>query len=99
MTRVDRLCVWAKMAAVVGCITSAVAQAQAVDTLALNGIRWREVGPFRGGRSVAVAGSAARQNEYWMGTTGGGVFKTVDGGLSWAPVTDRYFGEQSAPCR
>ncbi|GDX88083.1 hypothetical protein LBMAG44_19960 [Gemmatimonadota bacterium] len=83
---------WAKMAAVVGCITSAVAQAQAVDTLALNGIRWREVGPFRGGRSVAVAGSAARQNEYWMGTTGGGVFKTVDGGLSWAPVTDRYFG-------
>ena len=66
--------------------------AGALDTAALNSLKWREVGPYRGGRSVAVAGSAARPSEYYMGTTGGGVFKTLDGGQSWAPVTDKYFG-------
>ena len=44
-----------------------------MDSLLTAGLRWRELGPFRGGRSVAVAGSKARPNEYWMGTTGGGV--------------------------
>ena len=63
-----------------------------LDTAALNTLKWRELGPFRGGRSVAVEGSSARPNEYYMGTTGGGVFKTLDGGQSWAPVTDKYFG-------
>ncbi len=63
-----------------------------LDTTQLAALRWREVGPARGGRSVAVAGSVKRPNEYWMGTTGGGVFKTTDGGLNWAPVSDRYFG-------
>ncbi len=65
---------------------------QPFDSLLLTGLRWRELGPYRGGRSVAVAGSVARPNEYYMGTTGGGVFKTTDGGQSWFPVTDRYFG-------
>jgi photosystem II stability/assembly factor-like uncharacterized protein len=64
----------------------------AVDSSAIQGMRWREIGPFRGGRSVAVAGSASRPLEYWMGTTGGGVFKTTDAGMTWRPVTDRYFG-------
>jgi photosystem II stability/assembly factor-like uncharacterized protein len=63
-----------------------------VDTAALNTLKWRELGPFRGGRSAAVAGSDARPNEYYMGTTGGGVFKSLDGGKSWAPITDKYFG-------
>ena len=62
------------------------------DTSAFAALRWREIGPFRGGRSVAVAGSSKRANEYYFGTTGGGVFKTTDGGISWAPVTDKYFG-------
>ncbi|MFL5582124.1 MAG: VPS10 domain-containing protein, partial [Gemmatimonadaceae bacterium] len=62
------------------------------DSTAFAGYRWREIGPFRGGRSVAVAGSASRPMEYYMGTTGGGVFKTTDGGANWAPVTDKYFG-------
>ena len=66
--------------------------AQTVDTMALGALTWRNIGPQRGGRSVAVAGSAARPNEYYMGTTGGGVFKTTDGGQSWAPVSDKYFG-------
>ncbi|HEX4932491.1 MAG TPA: glycosyl hydrolase, partial [Gemmatimonadaceae bacterium] len=63
-----------------------------VDTALFAALRWREVGPARGGRSVAVAGSAQRPLEYWMGTTGGGVYKTTDGGMSWQPATDRYFG-------
>ncbi len=62
------------------------------DTGALAGLKWREIGPYRGGRSVAVAGSVARPKEYWMGTTGGGVFKTTDGGNTWEPTTDGYFG-------
>ncbi|MEJ7759811.1 MAG: glycosyl hydrolase [Gemmatimonadaceae bacterium] len=64
----------------------------AYDTSAFAALRWREIGPFRGGRSVAVAGSRARPHEYYAGTTGGGVFKTVDGGMTWAPVTDKFFG-------
>ncbi len=70
----------------------AAAQGGAVDTAAYGSLRWRNLGPLRGGRSVAAAGSQSRPNEYWMGTTGGGVFKTTDGGDTWTPVSDRYFG-------
>ena len=62
------------------------------DSTAFGALKWREIGPYRGGRSVAVAGSATRPYEYYMGTTGGGVFKTTDGGITWTPVTDKYFG-------
>ncbi|MDQ2929954.1 MAG: glycosyl hydrolase [Gemmatimonadota bacterium] len=62
------------------------------DTVAWHGLKWRDIGIFRGGRSIAVAGSAKRPFEYWMGTTGGGVFKTTDGGNSWSPASDGYFG-------
>jgi photosystem II stability/assembly factor-like uncharacterized protein len=65
---------------------------QPYDTAAFSALKWREIGPFRGGRSVAVAGSTNRPWEYYFGTTGGGVFKTMDGGMTWAPVTDKYFG-------
>jgi photosystem II stability/assembly factor-like uncharacterized protein len=51
-------------------------------------IRWRSVGPDRGGRSIAVAGSVARPLEYYFGATGGGLWKTTDGGVTWRPVTD-----------
>jgi len=66
-------------------------QAQ-IAPAALSNIRWRELGPARGGRSGAVTGSVARPLEYWMGTEGGGVWKTTDGGTNWQPMTDRYFG-------
>jgi photosystem II stability/assembly factor-like uncharacterized protein len=49
---------------------------------------WRNIGPNRGGRSIAAAGSTARPNEYYFGATGGGLWKTTDGGITWAPVTD-----------
>ena len=51
-------------------------------------MRWRSVGPARGGRSVAVGGSDARPMEYWFGATGGGAWKTTDGGSNWSPMTD-----------
>lgn len=52
------------------------------------GLSWRNIGPNRGGRSIAAAGSAARPNEYFFAATGGGLWKTTDGGTSWSPVTD-----------
>jgi photosystem II stability/assembly factor-like uncharacterized protein len=63
-----------------------------IDSSAFKSLSWRNIGPQRGGRSVAVTGSAARPQEYYMGTTGGGVFKSTDGGDDWAPVSDKYFG-------
>lgn len=53
-----------------------------------NQLEWRNIGPFRGGRSLGAAGSPGRINEYYFGATGGGLWKTVDGGTEWYPVTD-----------
>ena len=58
-------------------------------------LRWRNVGPPRGGRSIATAGSDARPFEYFMGTTGGGLWKTTDGGQNWRAVTDGKIGSAS----
>ena len=51
-------------------------------------MEWRNIGPLRGGRSLGCAGSPGRPNEYYFGATGGGLWKTTDGGQNWAPVTD-----------
>jgi len=58
-------------------------------------LRWRSIGPPRGGRSIAVSGSAARPYEYYMGATGGGLWKTTDGGTTWRPVTDDHIHSSS----
>ncbi|MDW3190727.1 MAG: glycosyl hydrolase [Cytophagales bacterium] len=49
---------------------------------------WRNIGPLRGGRSLGASGSPGRPNEYYFGATGGGLWKTTDGGTNWKPVTD-----------
>ncbi|HUA82694.1 MAG TPA: hypothetical protein VMB85_02470 [Bryobacteraceae bacterium] len=54
-------------------------------------VRWREIGPFRGGRVVAVAGVTSQPQVFYFGATGGGVFKTTDGGATWIPVSDGQF--------
>jgi photosystem II stability/assembly factor-like uncharacterized protein len=51
-------------------------------------LQWRSIGPLRGGRSITCAGSSSRLNEYYFGATGGGLWKTTDGGTTWRPVTD-----------
>ncbi len=62
-----------------------------VDASLYSGMRWRSIGPDRGGRSIAVAGTAARPNEYYFGATGGGVWKTTDYGHTWTAVGDQQF--------
>jgi photosystem II stability/assembly factor-like uncharacterized protein len=66
-----------------------------IDTSLFAGLRWRSIGPNRGGRSQAVAGSAARPHEYYFGATGGGVWKTTDAGLTWRPVSDKQLRTSS----
>jgi photosystem II stability/assembly factor-like uncharacterized protein len=73
----------------------AEAQAASFDTTFFRGLGYRNVGPVRGGRSIAVAGTSARPFEYYFGATGGGVWKTTDGGLNWAPVSDGQFRSSS----
>jgi len=73
---------------------TAVPQAQ-MDTSLFAGLRWRSIGPSRGGRSQTGAGSVARPLEYYFGATGGGVWKTTDGGLTWRPVADKTFKSSS----
>ena len=53
-------------------------------------IRWRSIGPYRGGRVTAVPGVAGQPHVYYMGATGGGVWKTDDGGITWDPITDGF---------
>ena len=54
-------------------------------------VKWRSIGPFRGGRSVATAGVKGDMTTYYMGTTGGGLWKTEDLGLNWNNISDGFF--------
>lgn len=56
-----------------------------------HGLKWRNIGPFRGGRSVASSGVVGQPMTYYMGTTGGGVWKTVDDGIHWKNISDGFF--------
>jgi photosystem II stability/assembly factor-like uncharacterized protein len=63
-------------------------QGTAVDSAFLASFRWRNIGPDRGGRSIAVSGVRGQRNVAYFGATGGGLWKTTDGGDTWQPVTD-----------
>ncbi len=67
---------------------AATAAPFAPDSALLAQYRWRNIGPGRGGRSIAVSGVKGRRNEAYFGATGGGLWKTVDAGETWFPVTD-----------
>src|SRR5690349_1999829 len=54
-------------------------------------LKWRSIGPFRGGRSVCGTGVVGDPKTYYMGTTGGGLWKSEDMGLSWRNISDGYF--------
>ncbi len=58
-------------------------------------MKWRNIGPNRGGRSLGSTGSPGRPLEYYFGATGGGLWKTTDGGQEWFPVTDGQINSSS----
>lgn len=62
------------------------------DEKLYNGMEWRSIGPFRGGRSAAVAGVPGKPNLFYFGATGGGVWRTTDAGNSWENISDGFFG-------
>jgi photosystem II stability/assembly factor-like uncharacterized protein len=62
--------------------------AQQFDTNLYSGMRWRMVGPFRGGRSISVAGVPSQPNVFYFGSVGGGVWKTANAGETWTPIFD-----------
>ncbi len=65
---------------------------QTFDPTLYEGLRWRELGPFRGGRSCTVTGVKDNPNLYYFGGVGGGVWRTTDAGQTWGNITDAYFG-------
>ncbi len=67
------------------CAGSVIAQ---VNPVVIGGMKWRQVGPFRGGRVLAVAGVPGDPNTYYFGAVAGGIFKSTNGGMSWSPVFD-----------
>ena len=72
-------------------LTAAPLTATANETAKLDGLEWRMVGPFRGGRVTAVTGVPGKPNLYYMGATGGGVWKTENAGASWENLSDNDF--------
>src|SRR5690349_17624312 len=73
-------------------LTAALFAASPFEPAQFKKLEWRNVGPYRGGRSAAVEGIAAQPNTYYFGSVGGGVWKTIDGGENWKPVSDGFFG-------
>jgi len=63
--------------------------AQEVSPGLLQAMKWRLIGPFRGGRVTSVCGIPSQPDTYYMGTPGGGVWKTDDGGTVWKPIFDQ----------
>jgi photosystem II stability/assembly factor-like uncharacterized protein len=76
-------------------MSAAAGQSAGADPTLLKSYQWRSIGPDRGGRSIAVAGVKGRPKEAYFGATGGGLWKTIDGGENWAPVTDGQIGSSS----
>lgn len=66
--------------------------ASSPDSALYSKLEYRLIGPFRGGRSGAVAGSYTDKNVFYMGATGGGIWKTFDAGANWKNISDKYFG-------
>ncbi len=66
-----------------------------LDTSLFQAMEWRNIGPFRGGRSTAVAGIPSSHSTYYFGSTGGGVWRTDDGGIIWRNVSDGFFNTGS----
>ena len=71
-----------------GALRQVYAQQGRVDPAAYSGLRWRLIGPFRGGRVNGVSGVPGQPNTFYMGSVGGGVWKTTNAGRTWLPIFD-----------
>lgn len=70
------------------CISSSIAQ---IPDSTFKNLKWRNIGPFRGGRANAIAGVINNDQKFYTGYTGGGVWTTEDGGISWKNISDGFF--------
>src|SRR5256886_10228832 len=61
----------------------------AIDEKLFSGMQWRQIGPFRGGRALAIEGVPGEPDTYYFGGVAGGVWKTTDGGQNWTPLFDK----------
>lgn len=77
---------------VLSLFTTQFTTAQSLNTDYLDALEYRLVGPFRGGRSAAVTGVPGKDNLFYFGATGGGIWKTLDGGRTWENISDGFFG-------
>lgn len=69
-----------------------VSSSLSFDPTLYEGVKWRELGPFRGGRSCTVTGVKGKPNLYYFGAVGGGVWRSNDAGQTWGNISDNYFG-------
>lgn len=74
---------------------TAVNSTSGYSTQLYSGMKWRSIGPYQGGRSLSACGVTGDPLTYYFGATGGGVWKTVDGGITWFPVSDSSFHSSS----
>jgi photosystem II stability/assembly factor-like uncharacterized protein len=72
--------------------TSSAKATLSFDEKLYKGLEWRNIGPFRGGRSAAVTGVSGKPNLFYFGSTGGGVWRTTDAGNTWENISDGFFG-------
>ncbi|MFI5461445.1 MAG: WD40/YVTN/BNR-like repeat-containing protein, partial [Isosphaerales bacterium] len=82
-------------AILLGLALAAIGLSQGYDPANYSNLQWVNVGPNRGGRSVACTGVRTRPKEYYFGATGGGLWKSTDSGQSWSCVTDGFLGSSS----
>ena len=66
-----------------------ISRAQQVDPKSYGGMKWRLIGPFRGGRALTVTGVPSQPHTYYFGAVSGGVWKTTDGGITWDAISDK----------